>query len=103
MPDVDYPFAIGRDGRTAVPRRASTLRDLIEQVLFTTPGERVNRPTFGSEVSKLVFAPNSQAAAPADPAGGSGGALAVARGAGPRGGRRRRERRLHPDGDGAST
>jgi hypothetical protein len=32
---------------------------LIEQVLFTAPGERVNRPDFGSGVMQLVFAPNS--------------------------------------------
>ena len=62
---IDYPFAIGGDGRTAVTSEEEHIRDLIEQVLFTMPGERVNRPTFGSEVSKLVFAPNSQAAAPA--------------------------------------
>ena len=34
-------------------------RDLIEQVVFTAPGERVNRPTFGSGLLQLVFAPNS--------------------------------------------
>jgi phage baseplate assembly protein W len=62
---IDYPFAIGGDGRTAVTSDDEHIRDLIEQVLFTMPGERVNRPTFGSEVSKLVFAPNSQAAVPA--------------------------------------
>jgi phage baseplate assembly protein W len=35
------------------------IRDLIEQVLFTSPGERVNRPDFGSGLMQLVFAPNS--------------------------------------------
>ncbi len=35
------------------------MRDLIEQVLFTTPGERVNRPTFGTGLLQLLFAPNS--------------------------------------------
>jgi phage baseplate assembly protein W len=35
------------------------IRDLIEQVLFTAPGERVNRPDFGSGLLRLVFAPNS--------------------------------------------
>jgi hypothetical protein len=35
------------------------IRDLIEQVLFTSPGERVNRPDFGSGLRQLVFAPNS--------------------------------------------
>jgi phage baseplate assembly protein W len=62
---IDYPFGIGGDGRTAVASDDDHVRDLVEQVLFTMPGERVNRPTFGSEVSKLVFAPNSQAAVPA--------------------------------------
>jgi len=32
---------------------------MIEQILFTSPGERVNRPTFGSGTAQLVFAPNS--------------------------------------------
>ena len=36
------------------------VRDLIEQILFTNPGERVNRPEFGSGLMQLVFAPNSQ-------------------------------------------
>jgi phage baseplate assembly protein W len=33
---------------------------MIEQLLFTNPGERVNRPGFGSGLQQLVFAPNSQ-------------------------------------------
>ena len=35
------------------------MRDLIEQLLFTGPGERVNRPNFGSGLQQLVFAGNS--------------------------------------------
>lgn len=35
------------------------IRGLIEQVLFTSPGERVMRPDFGSGILQLVFAPNS--------------------------------------------
>lgn len=35
------------------------MRDLIEQLLFTSPGERVNRPTFGSGLLQMVFAPTS--------------------------------------------
>ena|SRR4051812_1216006 len=62
---IDYPFRIGSDGRTALTTDEEHIRDLIEQVLFTMPGERVNRPTFGSGVNRLVFAPNSAAAAPA--------------------------------------
>ena len=36
---------------------------LIRQVLFTNPGERVNRPDFGCGVKRMVFAPNSEVAA----------------------------------------
>jgi phage baseplate assembly protein W len=57
--DVDYPFRIDTGGRTARTGRDDHVRDLVEQVLFTAPGERVNRPEFGSGVMQLVFAPNS--------------------------------------------
>ena len=56
---VDYPFHFDRRGRTAETDDDDHLRDLIEQVLFTSPGERVNRPTFGCGLMQLVFAPNS--------------------------------------------
>jgi uncharacterized protein len=61
MTDVAFPYRFDGGGRTASP--ASTddhIRDLVEQVLFTSPGERVNRPTFGTGLAQLVFAPNSQ-------------------------------------------
>lgn len=57
--DVDYPFRFDGRGRTADTNADEHLRDLIEQVLFTTPGERVNRPGFGCGLLRLVFAPNS--------------------------------------------
>jgi Bacteriophage baseplate protein W len=56
---VDFPYAIDRRGRTAATPEAEHVRDLIEQVLFTAPGERVNRPDLGSGLLQLVFAPNS--------------------------------------------
>ena len=56
MPDIDYPFHFDSRGRTATTHYADHIRDLIEQVLFTSPGERVNRPTFGSGLRQLVFA-----------------------------------------------
>jgi uncharacterized protein len=59
MTDVDYPFQFDSRGRTAEVGQDGHIRDLIEQVLFTAPGERVNRPTFGSGLMQLVFAPNS--------------------------------------------
>ncbi|MGD2157012.1 MAG: GPW/gp25 family protein [Anaerolineales bacterium] len=55
----DYSFHFDSRGRTAQTGRDEHIRDLIEQVLFTSPGERVNRPDFGSGVMQLVFAPNS--------------------------------------------
>jgi Bacteriophage baseplate protein W len=62
---LDYPFHFDGRGRTADTGSDEHIRDLIEQVLFTAPGERVNRPTFGSGVMQLVFAPNSDALASA--------------------------------------
>jgi hypothetical protein len=59
MNDIDYPFHFDHRGRTAGADYDKHIRDLIEQVLFTSPGERVNRPTFGSGLMQLVFAPNS--------------------------------------------
>ena len=59
MTQIDYPFHFGSGGRTAQAEEEKHIRDLIEQVLFTTPGERVNCPTFGSGLMALVFEPNS--------------------------------------------
>lgn len=57
--NIDFPFHFDARGRTAETSYEDHIRDLIEQVLFTAPGERVNRPTFGSGLLQLVFAPNS--------------------------------------------
>src|SRR5919202_2998202 len=57
--DVDYPFHVDSRGWTAQTAGDEHIRDLIEQVLFTAPGERVNRPELGSGLLQLVFAPNS--------------------------------------------
>ncbi|HEX5864128.1 MAG TPA: GPW/gp25 family protein [Casimicrobiaceae bacterium] len=59
MADLDYPYHFDGRGRTASTGGDAHIRDLIEQVLFTAPGERVNRPDFGSGLMQLVFAPNS--------------------------------------------
>ncbi len=56
---IAYPFHLDSRGRTATTDQDDHIRDLIEQVLFTAPGERVNRPTFGSGLLQMVFAPNS--------------------------------------------
>lgn len=62
---LDYPLRFDGRGRTAEVDDDGHVRDMIEQVLFTAPGERVNRPTFGSGVLQLVFAPNGDALAAA--------------------------------------
>ncbi|HEY9402521.1 MAG TPA: GPW/gp25 family protein [Pyrinomonadaceae bacterium] len=57
--NVDFPYHFDGSGRTASVDGDAHIRDLIEQVIFTMPGERVNRPTFGCGLAQLVFAPNS--------------------------------------------
>lgn len=55
-----FPYRVDGRGRSAEALNDDAhLRDMIEQVLFTTPGERVNRPDFGCGLQQLVFAPNS--------------------------------------------
>jgi len=54
---VAHPLRVTGGGRTALAADDEYLRGLIEAVLFTRPGERVNRPDFGSGLEQLVFAP----------------------------------------------
>jgi uncharacterized protein len=56
--NVNFPFQFDGRGRTADPGQDYIIQ-LIEQVLFTSPGERVNLPDFGSGLLQLPFAPNS--------------------------------------------
>jgi uncharacterized protein len=62
---IDYPYHFDPRGRTAATDDNDYIRDLIELVLFTSPGERVNNPTFGCGLMQLVFTPNSEAVATA--------------------------------------
>lgn len=56
---IAFPLAIGSAGWTAEADLDAHVLQMIEQLLFTSPGERVNRPDFGSGLLQLVFAPNS--------------------------------------------
>jgi phage baseplate assembly protein W len=56
---IAAPLGFDGRGRTAPTPAAQHLRDLIEEVLLTAPGERVMRPTFGSGLLQLAFEPNS--------------------------------------------
>ncbi|KGI70673.1 GPW/gp25 family protein [Mycolicibacterium rufum] len=57
--NIDFPYHVGTTGRTADTTYPDHVRDMIEQLLFTRPGERVNRPDFGCGLLDLVFEPNS--------------------------------------------
>jgi len=59
MAILRFPFEPDARGRSRNADDATHVRDMIEQVLFTVPGERVNRPDFGCGLLQLVFAPNS--------------------------------------------
>ena len=57
--NLAYAYNFDSTGHTAQTDALTHIRDMIEQILFTSPGERVNRPTFGSGTAQLVFAPSS--------------------------------------------
>ena len=59
MRQIAYPFHIDNSGRTADAGYDLHIRQLIEQLLFTSQGERVNRPDFGTGIDQLVFTPNN--------------------------------------------
>ncbi len=59
MINIDFPFHFDQRGRTGITNHDDHIRDMIEQFLFTSPGERVNRPDFGSGLLGMVFEPNS--------------------------------------------
>jgi uncharacterized protein len=65
MTSIEFPYGFDGTGRTATASGDRHIRNLIQQVLFTAPGERVNRPDFGSGLLDLVFEPNSDALAAA--------------------------------------
>lgn len=57
--NIDFPYHFDSRGRTASTDDEDHVRDMIEQLILTAPGERVNRPDFGCGLRQLVFAPNS--------------------------------------------
>jgi uncharacterized protein len=63
--NIDFPFHFDSRGRTASANDDDHIRQMIEQLLFTNAGERVNRPDFGSGLQQLIFAPNSSEVATA--------------------------------------
>lgn len=61
--EVGFPFRLSRYGRVADPDYALHVEQMIELVLFTSPGERVNRPDFGCGLLELVFQPDDTSVA----------------------------------------
>lgn len=58
--NLHHPFNFDARGRVQLCATTNDhVRQMIEQVLFTNPGERVNRPEFGCGIMQTVFAPNS--------------------------------------------
>jgi phage baseplate assembly protein W len=57
--NVGFPFHLDSRGRVASPQHEPHVRQLIEQLLFTVPGERVNRPRLGTGILELIFASTS--------------------------------------------
>ena len=57
--NIDFPLHFDSRGRNATIDENGHIRDMIEQLLFTNPGERLNLLDFGSGITQLVFAPNS--------------------------------------------
>lgn len=67
--DIAFPFRLDARGRIAAADYPSHVRDMIEQLLFTVPGERVEQPELGCGLADLVFTPNSPELASAVQAG----------------------------------
>ncbi|TKB25859.1 phage baseplate protein [Desulfopila sp. IMCC35006] len=57
---LKFPFTINAEG-PLTSSRADHVREQIEQLLFTSPKERVFRPEFGVGIRRLVFEPNNTA------------------------------------------
>jgi len=62
---IGFPFRLDARGRVAGAAYPQHVRQMVEQLLFTSPGERVNRPDFGCGLHELVFAPENDALAAA--------------------------------------
>ena len=60
MLHIDFPFSFDNSGNTATTSWRDHKRDMLLQFLLTHPHERVNRPEFGTPLSRMCFEGNSQ-------------------------------------------
>lgn len=58
--EVGFPFKINSYGRIADPDYDLHVQQMIELLLFTAPGERVNRPEFGCGLLRILYGPDTQ-------------------------------------------
>ena len=56
--NIDFPYHFDQYGHTAETTYLDHIQDMVELILFTSPGERVNRPDFGAGLLQLVFEPD---------------------------------------------
>lgn len=56
---IAFPYRFDADGLTGLTDERSHMRHMLELLLFTMPGERVNRPDFGCGIRHMVFAPQN--------------------------------------------
>ncbi|PID86681.1 MAG: phage baseplate protein [Chloroflexi bacterium] len=54
-----FPPGVNKQGGMALANGRSEIEQAIQIILMTTPGTRLMRPTFGSRLTELVFAPNN--------------------------------------------
>lgn len=62
---LKLPFGLTAEGATATTDEDGVIRQRLEQILFTSPGERVMLPEFGCGLRDLVFAGNNEVLAAA--------------------------------------
>jgi uncharacterized protein len=52
---MSFPLRVTELGAVALSTRREVVREQLEQLLLTVPGERVNRPDFGCGIQRLIF------------------------------------------------
>jgi phage baseplate assembly protein W len=58
---ISFPPRVGPDGRVAASDGPQNIREAIQVVLLTEPGERLQLPEFGGRLRSLLFEPNTVA------------------------------------------
>ena len=58
---IGFPPRVGPDGRVAWSAGPANIREAIQVVLLTEPGERLQLPEFGGRLRALLFEPNTVA------------------------------------------